>query len=87
MHSHDHSHGHSHSHAAHFGTGNILRWSLVVTTVFEQNRWAVVGTLDQLPALAQRAGEGPALLVIGEVVARSDAWRMAENHLAQELAA
>jgi len=47
----------------------------------------VVGTLDELPALAQQAGEGPALLVIGEVVARSDAWRLAENHLAQELAA
>jgi len=47
----------------------------------------VVGTLDELPALAQQAGEGPALLVIGDVVARSDAWRLAENHLAQELAA
>jgi uroporphyrin-III C-methyltransferase / precorrin-2 dehydrogenase / sirohydrochlorin ferrochelatase len=47
----------------------------------------VVGTLDELPALAQQAGEGPALLVIGEVVARSDAWRTVENHLAQELAA
>jgi uroporphyrin-III C-methyltransferase/precorrin-2 dehydrogenase/sirohydrochlorin ferrochelatase len=47
----------------------------------------LVGTLDELPALAQQAGEGPALLVIGEVVARSDAWRLAENHLAQELAA
>jgi len=47
----------------------------------------VVGTLDELPALAQQAGEGPALLVIGEVVARSDVWRTAENHLAQELAA
>ena len=47
----------------------------------------VVGILDELPALAQKAGEGPALLVIGEVVARSDAWRLAKNHLAQELAA
>jgi uroporphyrin-III C-methyltransferase/precorrin-2 dehydrogenase/sirohydrochlorin ferrochelatase len=47
----------------------------------------VVGTLDELSALAQQAGEGPALLVIGEVVTRSDAWRLAENHLAQELAA
>ena len=35
--------------------------------------------LEQLPALAARAGEGPALLVIGDVVARSDAWR--EAHL------
>jgi uroporphyrin-III C-methyltransferase / precorrin-2 dehydrogenase / sirohydrochlorin ferrochelatase len=48
---------------------------------------SVVGTLDELPALAQQAGEGPALIVIGEVVARSDAWRMAEHHLSQELAA
>jgi uroporphyrin-III C-methyltransferase/precorrin-2 dehydrogenase/sirohydrochlorin ferrochelatase len=48
---------------------------------------SVVGTLDELPSLAQQAGEGPALLVVGEVVARSDAWRLAENHLAQELAA
>jgi len=47
----------------------------------------VVGTLEELPALAQQAGEGPALLVIGEVVARSDAWRLAKHHLAQELAA
>jgi uroporphyrin-III C-methyltransferase / precorrin-2 dehydrogenase / sirohydrochlorin ferrochelatase len=47
----------------------------------------VVGTLDELPALAQQAGEGPALLVIGEVVARSDAWRTVEHHLSQELAA
>jgi len=47
----------------------------------------IVGTLDELPTLAQQVGEGPALLIIGEVVARSDAWRLAENHLAQELAA
>ena len=26
-------------------------------------------------ALAAQAGEGPALLIIGQVVARSDAWR------------
>jgi uroporphyrin-III C-methyltransferase / precorrin-2 dehydrogenase / sirohydrochlorin ferrochelatase len=48
---------------------------------------AVVGTLDDLPTLAQQAGEGPALLVIGEVVARSDAWRSAYSSLVQELAA
>jgi uroporphyrin-III C-methyltransferase/precorrin-2 dehydrogenase/sirohydrochlorin ferrochelatase len=47
----------------------------------------VVGILDELPALAQQAGEGPALLIIGEVVAHSDAWRTLEHHLAQELAA
>ena len=35
----------------------------------------VVGSLQELQALAERAGGGPALLVIGQVVARSDAWR------------
>jgi cobalt-zinc-cadmium efflux system protein len=30
MHSHDHDHGH----AEHFGTGRILRWSLIATTLF-----------------------------------------------------
>src|SRR5262245_11930627 len=39
---------------------------------------AAVGRLDQLPALAATAGEGPALLVVGEVVARSTPWRAAE---------
>jgi uroporphyrin-III C-methyltransferase/precorrin-2 dehydrogenase/sirohydrochlorin ferrochelatase len=35
----------------------------------------VVGSLDSIAALAAQAGEGPALLVIGQVAARSDAWR------------
>jgi uroporphyrin-III C-methyltransferase/precorrin-2 dehydrogenase/sirohydrochlorin ferrochelatase len=35
----------------------------------------VVGRLHELPALAARAGGGPALLVIGDTVAHSDAWR------------
>jgi len=48
---------------------------------------AVVGTLADLPELARQAGEGPALLVIGEVVARSDAWHTTCSVLAQELAA
>jgi uroporphyrin-III C-methyltransferase/precorrin-2 dehydrogenase/sirohydrochlorin ferrochelatase len=48
----------------------------------------VVGHLEQLPALAARAGEGPALLVIGDVVARSDAWRDAHRGLVgKEIAA
>jgi uroporphyrin-III C-methyltransferase/precorrin-2 dehydrogenase/sirohydrochlorin ferrochelatase len=38
---------------------------------------AVVGRLEALPALAASAGEGPALLVIGDVVARSAPWRAA----------
>ncbi|MET0277866.1 MAG: siroheme synthase CysG [Pseudorhodoplanes sp.] len=40
------------------------------------NAHAVVGRLHELPALAAQAGGGPALLVIGDVVARSDAWRV-----------
>jgi uroporphyrin-III C-methyltransferase / precorrin-2 dehydrogenase / sirohydrochlorin ferrochelatase len=39
---------------------------------------AAVGRLDQLSALAATAGDGPALLVVGEVVARSTPWRAAE---------
>lgn len=37
----------------------------------------LVGRLDEIAALAARAGEGPGLLVVGEVVARSDLWREA----------
>jgi uroporphyrin-III C-methyltransferase/precorrin-2 dehydrogenase/sirohydrochlorin ferrochelatase len=36
---------------------------------------SAVGPLTTLPALAASVGDGPALLVVGEVVARSDAWR------------
>ena len=39
---------------------------------------AAVGRLEQLPALAAEVGEGPAILVIGDVVARSAPWRSAE---------
>jgi uroporphyrin-III C-methyltransferase / precorrin-2 dehydrogenase / sirohydrochlorin ferrochelatase len=39
---------------------------------------AAVGRLDRLPDLAAEVGEGPAILVIGEVVARSTPWRAAE---------
>src|SRR5262245_15888290 len=40
---------------------------------------AVVGYLEDLPALSRQAGEGPALLVIGDVVARSDVWQEADR--------
>jgi uroporphyrin-III C-methyltransferase/precorrin-2 dehydrogenase/sirohydrochlorin ferrochelatase len=40
---------------------------------------AVVGRLDGLPVLAAAVGEGPAILVIGDVVARSAPWRAAEH--------
>ena len=39
---------------------------------------AAVGRLDQLDSLAADVGEGPAILVIGEVVARSTPWRAVE---------
>jgi uroporphyrin-III C-methyltransferase/precorrin-2 dehydrogenase/sirohydrochlorin ferrochelatase len=40
---------------------------------------AAVGHLDGLAALAAEVGEGPAILVIGEVVARSTPWRAAQS--------
>jgi uroporphyrin-III C-methyltransferase/precorrin-2 dehydrogenase/sirohydrochlorin ferrochelatase len=49
---------------------------------------AVVGALDNIAALAAQAGEGPALLVIGQVVARSDAWLAAlRRDAGEEIAA
>jgi len=38
---------------------------------------AVVGRLDELPALVREIDGGPAILVIGEVVAHSSPWRKA----------
>jgi uroporphyrin-III C-methyltransferase/precorrin-2 dehydrogenase/sirohydrochlorin ferrochelatase len=46
-----------------------------------------VGRLDALPALAAAVGEGPALLVIGDVVARSIPWREELAALAANLEA
>jgi len=48
---------------------------------------AVVGRLDDLPKLAGAAGEGPALLVIGEVVAHSKPWRETLEFLNAQVAA
>jgi uroporphyrin-III C-methyltransferase/precorrin-2 dehydrogenase/sirohydrochlorin ferrochelatase len=39
---------------------------------------AAVGSLDGLAALAAEVGEGPAILIIGDVVARSTPWRAAQ---------
>jgi uroporphyrin-III C-methyltransferase / precorrin-2 dehydrogenase / sirohydrochlorin ferrochelatase len=49
---------------------------------------AAVGRLDELAALATEVGEGPAILIIGEVVARSTPWRAAhvEKLIAREAA-
>jgi uroporphyrin-III C-methyltransferase/precorrin-2 dehydrogenase/sirohydrochlorin ferrochelatase len=38
---------------------------------------SAVGVLDDLPALVEQVGGGPAILVIGDVVAHSPAWRQA----------
>lgn len=47
----------------------------------------VVGRLDDLPTLAASAGEGPALLVVGDVVAHSTLWREALEFLNAQVAA
>jgi uroporphyrin-III C-methyltransferase/precorrin-2 dehydrogenase/sirohydrochlorin ferrochelatase len=39
---------------------------------------AAVGRLEELAALAAEVSEGPAILVIGEVAARSAPWRAAQ---------
>ncbi len=44
---------------------------------------AAVGRLEYLPGLATLAGEGPALLVIGDAVARSAPWKAAQAALAR----
>ncbi|MEX0591826.1 MAG: siroheme synthase CysG [Xanthobacteraceae bacterium] len=43
------------------------------------NSKSVAGRLNALPALAAQIGEGPALIIIGEVVRHSAPWRAAEN--------
>ena len=48
---------------------------------------ALVGRLDELPALAAAVGGGPGLLVIGEVVARSEPWRASQAQHQVEVAA
>jgi uroporphyrin-III C-methyltransferase/precorrin-2 dehydrogenase/sirohydrochlorin ferrochelatase len=48
---------------------------------------AAVGRLDDLSKLAATAGEGPALLVIGEVVAHSAPWREALEFLNAQVTA
>jgi uroporphyrin-III C-methyltransferase / precorrin-2 dehydrogenase / sirohydrochlorin ferrochelatase len=47
---------------------------------------AVVGTLDQLPALVEKIDGGPAILIIGDVVAHSAPWRHQNlNHVISEI--
>jgi uroporphyrin-III C-methyltransferase/precorrin-2 dehydrogenase/sirohydrochlorin ferrochelatase len=37
---------------------------------------AVVGKLEELPALVEKIDGGPAILIIGDVVAHSAPWRL-----------
>jgi uroporphyrin-III C-methyltransferase/precorrin-2 dehydrogenase/sirohydrochlorin ferrochelatase len=48
---------------------------------------AVVGRLADLPKLAAAAGDGPALLVVGDVVAHSKPWRETLEFLNAQVAA
>ena len=47
----------------------------VFARVTRPDAQAVVGTLDELPALVGQVDGGPAMLVIGDVVAHSAPWR------------
>jgi uroporphyrin-III C-methyltransferase/precorrin-2 dehydrogenase/sirohydrochlorin ferrochelatase len=46
----------------------------VFARVTREDATAAVGTLDQLPALVEQVHGGPAILIIGDVVAHSAAW-------------
>jgi uroporphyrin-III C-methyltransferase / precorrin-2 dehydrogenase / sirohydrochlorin ferrochelatase len=58
--------------------------------VFARVTWpqaqAAVGTLDELPDLVEKIDGGPAILIIGDVVAHSAPWRHSNlNHVISEL--
>ena len=53
----------------------------VFARVTRPDAQAAVGTLDKLPALVEQIDGGPAILIIGDVVAHSAAWR--DSNLAQ----
>ena len=55
----------------------------VFAKVTRQDAQSAVGTLEQLPELVGSIEGGPALLIIGDVVARSAPWR--QRHLAQSI--
>src|SRR6202167_1582169 len=52
----------------------------VFARVTRPDAQAVVGTLDELPALIGQVNGGPAILVIGDVVAHSAPWRQSNLH-------
>jgi uroporphyrin-III C-methyltransferase/precorrin-2 dehydrogenase/sirohydrochlorin ferrochelatase len=47
----------------------------VFARVTRPDAQAAVGTLDELPDLIERIDGGPAVLIIGDVVAHSAPWR------------
>jgi uroporphyrin-III C-methyltransferase/precorrin-2 dehydrogenase/sirohydrochlorin ferrochelatase len=47
----------------------------VFARVTRPDAQAAVGTLDQLPELVKQIDGGPAILIIGDVVAHSAPWR------------
>jgi uroporphyrin-III C-methyltransferase/precorrin-2 dehydrogenase/sirohydrochlorin ferrochelatase len=58
----------------------------VFARVTRPDAQAAVGTLDQLPALVEKIDGGPAILIIGDVVAHSAPWRHQNlNHVFSEL--
>jgi uroporphyrin-III C-methyltransferase/precorrin-2 dehydrogenase/sirohydrochlorin ferrochelatase len=58
----------------------------VFSRVTRPDAQAVVGTLDELPALLERIDGGPAILVIGDVVAHSAPWRQSSlNQIISQL--
>lgn len=56
----------------------------VFARVTRPDAQAAVGTLDQLPDLVARIDGGPAILIIGDVVAHSAPWRA--QHVSQTIA-
>jgi uroporphyrin-III C-methyltransferase/precorrin-2 dehydrogenase/sirohydrochlorin ferrochelatase len=58
----------------------------VFARVTRTDAQAVVGTLDQLPTLVEQIDGGPAILIIGDVVAHSAPWRHPNlNHVITQL--
>jgi uroporphyrin-III C-methyltransferase/precorrin-2 dehydrogenase/sirohydrochlorin ferrochelatase len=58
----------------------------VFARVTRPDAQAVVGTLDELPDLVEQIDGGPAILIIGDVVAHSAPWRHSNlNHVITQL--
>jgi uroporphyrin-III C-methyltransferase/precorrin-2 dehydrogenase/sirohydrochlorin ferrochelatase len=58
----------------------------VFARVTRPDAQAATGTLDRLPDLAEQIDGGPAILIIGDVVAHSAPWRRQDlNHVISKL--